>query len=204
MGNSAAKPGANSGPVTTELIRDIQLQRMTVTDTTAAATATTGESFPAGDLWKDQPVIVFVVRRPGCALCREHAVDLSEKQPDFAAKGVKLVGVVHEKLGVEEFSDCFKNGEIYFDKEKAFYNALGMRWEGLSSMLKPSVIKNVKRVRNRGVEGNLKGEGRLLGGLLVVGAGNSGVSFEHREAVFGDHASMEDIMASVNSVSKVN
>lgn len=50
-------------------------------------------------------------------------------------------------------------------------------------MLKPSVIKNVKRVRNRGVEGNLKGEGRLLGGLLVVGAGNSGVSFEHREAV---------------------
>lgn len=50
------------------------------------------------------------------------AVDLSEKQPDFAAKGVKLVGVVHEKLGVEEFSDCFKNGEIYFDKEKAFYN----------------------------------------------------------------------------------
>lgn len=49
-------------------------------------------------------------------------MDLSEKQPDFAAKGVKLVGVVHEKLGVEEFSDCFKNGEIYFDEEKAFYN----------------------------------------------------------------------------------
>ncbi|CAN0377331.1 unnamed protein product [Laminaria digitata] len=155
---------------------------MTVTDTTAA-TATTGESFPAGDLWKDQPVIVFVVRRPGCALCREHAVDLSEKQSDFAAKGVKLVGVVHEKLGVEEFSDFFKNGEIYFDEEKAFFNALGMRWEGLSSMLKPSVINNVKRVRNREVKGNLTGEGRLLGGLLVVGAGNSGVSFEHREAV---------------------
>lgn len=50
------------------------------------------------------------------------AMDLSEKQPDFAAKGVKLVGVVHEKLGVEEFSDFFKNGEIYFDEEKAFFN----------------------------------------------------------------------------------
>lgn len=71
QGNSAAKTNANSGPVTTELIQDIQLQRMTVTDTTAT-TATTGESFPAGDLWKDQPVIVFVVRRPGCTLCREH------------------------------------------------------------------------------------------------------------------------------------
>lgn len=29
----------------------------------------------------------------------------------------------------------------------------------------------------------MKGEGRLLEGLLVVGAGNCGVSFEHREAV---------------------
>lgn len=50
------------------------------------------------------------------------ALDLSEKQPEFAAKGVKLVGVVHEKLGVEEFSGFFKNGEIYFDEEKAFFN----------------------------------------------------------------------------------
>lgn len=50
------------------------------------------------------------------------ALDLSNKQPDFAAKGVKLVGVVHEKLGVEEFSGFFKNGEIYFDQEKAFFN----------------------------------------------------------------------------------
>lgn len=50
------------------------------------------------------------------------AQDLSNKQPDFAAKGVKLVGVVHEKLGVEEFSGFFKNGEIYFDEEKAFFN----------------------------------------------------------------------------------
>lgn len=48
-------------------------------------------------------------------------------------------------------------------------------------MMKPSVIKNVKRVSNKGVKGNLKGEGRLLGGLLVVG--KDGIAFEHREAV---------------------
>lgn len=48
-------------------------------------------------------------------------------------------------------------------------------------MMKPSVIKNAKRAQAKGVEGNLKGEGRLLGGLLVVET--SGVAFEHREAV---------------------
>lgn len=152
------------------------------------------------------------------------AQDLSKKQPDFAAKGVKLIGVVHEKLGVEEFSGFFKNGEIYFDEDKAFFNGtcpcltiaqpfalevvlpsvvpeltypppdhrflhrhnhavLGMRWEGLSSLMKPSVISNAKRASAKGVKGNLKGEGRLLGGLLVVGGGDSGIAFEHREAV---------------------
>lgn len=62
--------------------------------------------------------------------------------------------------------------------------ALGMRWEGLSSLMKPSVIKNAKRANAKGVTGNMKGEGRLLGGLLVVGGeGQPGIAFEHREAV---------------------
>ncbi|CAM9824519.1 unnamed protein product [Ectocarpus sp. 12 AP-2014] len=129
------------------------------------------------------------------------AQDLSNKQPDFAAKGVKLVGVVHEQLGVEEFSGFFKNGEVYFDEEKAFFNGTCPCFTiGLSSLMKPSVINNAKRASAKGVKGNLKGEGRLLGGLLVVGGGDSGIAFEHREAVFGDHASMDAIMAAVDTV----
>lgn len=116
QGNTAVK---SSEPVTPEMIKDVQLQFMD----TSTTTATAGEPFPASDLWREQPAVVFVVRRPGCALCREHALDLSNKQPDFAAKGVKLVGVVHEKLGVKEFSsEFFKNGEVYFDEKKAFFN----------------------------------------------------------------------------------
>ena len=61
--------------------------------------------------------------------------------------------------------------------------ALGMRWEGQSALLKPSVIRNIARVQTRGVKGNFEGEGKLLGGLLVVGTGDSGVKFEHKEAV---------------------
>lgn len=116
QGNTVGKA---AGPVTLDTLKDIQLQRMD----TSTETATAGESFAASDLWREQPAVVFVVRRPGCALCREHALDLSNKQPDFAAKGVKLVGVVHEKLGVEEFSsEFFKNGEVYFDEAKSFFN----------------------------------------------------------------------------------
>lgn len=70
QGNKAGKEA--SQPVTVEKIKDIGLQRMTVETSTGSATSTTGELFPASDLWKDQPAIVFVVRRPGCPLCREH------------------------------------------------------------------------------------------------------------------------------------
>lgn len=61
--------------------------------------------------------------------------------------------------------------------------ALGMRWQGLSGTLLPSVLSNVRRAKAKGISGNMAGEGRLLGGLLVVGAGEAGVVFEHREAV---------------------
>ncbi|CAN0478381.1 unnamed protein product, partial [Ascophyllum nodosum] len=109
-------------------------------------------------------------------------LDLSEKQAEFAAWKGELVGVVHEKFGVEEFSTgFFKNGELYSTR-KAFFNSLGMRWEGQSALLKPSVIRNIARVQTRGVKGNFEGEGKLLGGLLVVGTGDSGVKFEHKEA----------------------
>lgn len=60
-----------------------------------------------------------------------------------------------------------------------------MRWQGLTSVIRPSVIGNIRRAQSKGVEGNLVGEGRLLGGLLVVDTGDAGVAFEHREAVSG-------------------
>ncbi|CAM9525384.1 unnamed protein product, partial [Discosporangium mesarthrocarpum] len=187
QGNAPVK--GNADPVTLTMIKDIMVQRMTIPDAPAPVEssnlATTGKPFAAGELWKEHPAVVFVVRRPGCPLCREHGKELlSEKQPDMEAMGVRLVGVVHEKLGVEEFqTGFFKNGEVYFDEKKEFFNSLGMRWMSLSGLLRPSVIQNVRRALGKGVVGNQAGEGRLLGGLMVVGAGDAGIAFEHREQV---------------------
>lgn len=68
QGNSGS---TSAIPVTLAAIKDIALQRMTISgDTQLEATA--GEPQAAATLWKDQPAIVYVVRRPGCPLCREH------------------------------------------------------------------------------------------------------------------------------------
>src|SRR3546814_5470851 len=62
-----------------------------------------------------------------------------------------------------------------------FYEAQGNRRLGYHAILWPSVIKAINRARSRNIEGNLVGDGRRLGGILVVN--NSEVVFEHKEEV---------------------
>jgi len=46
---------------------------------------------------------------------------------------------------------------------------------------------------------DLKGEGRRLGGLFVVGP-DSNVVFEYQESVFGDHANLDDVVKAVKTM----
>jgi hypothetical protein len=46
----------------------------------------------------------------------------------------------------------------------------------------------------------MDGEGRLMGGLFVVGAADQGVLLEYREKVWGDHADIEDVRAAVENI----
>ena len=59
---------------------------------------------------------------------------------------------------------------------------------------------NFFRARGGGFSGNLEGEGRLLGGVFVVGPADQGVLFEHREKVWGDHADPKDVRAAVENI----
>jgi len=73
---------------------------------------------------------------------------------------------------------------------------------GLSGFFRLSVWASFFRARGKDFQGNMKGEGRLLGGVYVIGPGDSGVLFEHRESEFGDHANLTDVMEAVKSIRK--
>lgn len=66
------------------------------------------------------PVLVMAVRRPGCSLCRHQATALSEIKDELDTKGIRLIGVVHETLGVDEFRPYLKDADIYYDSEVIF------------------------------------------------------------------------------------
>lgn len=130
-------------------------------------------------------------------MCREEARDLAELAPKAALVGIvkelapTKQAVDDEKLGVAAFeTEYFKGGKLYLDEDKAFYQHLGNRklisaggffralWRPLTTY---RGLKDVsKRLEAKGIEGNMVGEGLLLGGVLVV-APDGSIVFEHKE-----------------------
>lgn len=125
-------------------------------------------------------------------MCREEAKKLSSLKAQLDAQGVSLYAVVHEPLGVAGFQPFF-DGKVFLDKEKRFYGPVvrKMLWSGFVRL---SVISNIIKSKKSGVEGNLKGDGTTLGGVFVIGSGNTGIVLEHREMEFGDFAKTADVL----------
>lgn len=124
---------------------------------------------------------------------------------DLNAEGVQLAAVVHEELGVEEFrSQFWPEDLIYLNADRSLFAAINddrkVRKQGiLSSFFSADMWKRVRAAKDAGVEGNLKGEGRILGGILLVGRGESGVRWIRTEKSFGNHASNEEILQAIQS-----
>mmetsp|Transcript_20734 Transcript_20734/g.42153 ORF Transcript_20734/g.42153 Transcript_20734/m.42153 type:complete len:89 (-) Transcript_20734:366-632(-) len=63
-------------------------------------------------------------------------------------------------------------------------NVTGSLWQACFGGI---TAKSWKRAKEKGVDGNLKGEGLKLGGVFVIGPGKQGILFEHKEKTWGDN-----------------
>jgi hypothetical protein len=85
------------------------------------------------------------------------------------------------------------------DENRDFFKALGqgnLPKEGfITGFLLNSVARaNYKRAQETGIEGNLKGEGTIKGGLYIMRPGNGGVAYQFVERNFGDWAPLEEVL----------
>lgn len=132
-------------------------------------------------------------------MCREEAAGLSSLKPQLDAAKVPLYAVVHQRFGVDGFQPSFK-GDVYFDLEKRFYGPQE-RWMSLwQGVLRPGVWMNIWRASRGGFQGNLEGEGRMLGGVFVIGKGDQGILLEHRESEWGDHVDLAQVLDAVKKI----
>lgn len=125
---------------------------------------------------------------------------MSALEPELASAGVPLLAVLHETLGADEFKEFF-SGPLYLDTEKHFFGPKERRMLVLG-FLRLETWLNIYKSKQKGTPGNLKGDGTLLGGVFVLGPGEQGVLFEHREGTFGDHANTTHILEAVAKISK--
>uniref|UniRef100_A0AAY4AIT0 Peroxiredoxin-like 2A n=1 Tax=Denticeps clupeoides TaxID=299321 RepID=A0AAY4AIT0_9TELE len=122
------------------------------------------------------------------------ASELSSLCPQLDELGVPLYAVVKEDVGteVQNFRPYF-NGEVYLDEKRCFYGPRERKM-GLTGFLRVGVWKSGLRAFNNGFLGNVFGEGFILGAVYVIGPGQEGILFEHREMEFGDKVNVQDVL----------
>lgn len=141
-------------------------------------------------------------------LCREEARDLcaAMKRNDLSVPMIAVCKEVESEgqasLGISDFEKKYYCGPVYHNPALEFYSALGSQKLGVpwrKVLLSPvSAMRGLKsmnaRIKGKGIQGNLKGEGFLKGGVLVISRDDevlfsyqeqtgSGISDETAEAI---------------------
>uniref|UniRef100_A0A3B3S885 Peroxiredoxin-like 2A n=1 Tax=Paramormyrops kingsleyae TaxID=1676925 RepID=A0A3B3S885_9TELE len=158
------------------------------------------KTFKAGSLWERSGAVVMAVRRPGF-LCREEAAELSSLKPQLDQLGVPLYAVVKENIEseVHDFKPFF-SGDVFLDeKQQHFYGPAQRKMGGLG-IVRLGVWANFLRAWRNGHSGNVKGEGFILGGMFVIGAGEQGILLEHREKEFGDKVNISSVLEAARKI----
>jgi hypothetical protein len=133
------------------------------------------------------------------------------------ARGIQLVSIIKEvapikgaetdeALGVAEFqSTYFLDNPVYVNLDRAFFSALGNKSllsQGLSTWNPFKLYRDFEAMKQRlaakNVQGNLKGEGLIKGGLLVISP-TDGVVYVHEEQS-GTPMPYDEIESVVDSV----
>uniref|UniRef100_A0A8C1SJ01 Peroxiredoxin-like 2A n=1 Tax=Cyprinus carpio TaxID=7962 RepID=A0A8C1SJ01_CYPCA len=134
------------------------------------------------------------------AVIMAEASELSSLKPQLDELGVPLYAVVKENEGTEilDFRPHFA-GEIFLDEKQAFYGPQ-QRKMGVLGFIRLGVWQNFIRAWRSGHQGNMNGEGFILGGVFVIGSGEQGVLLEHREKEFGDKVSIQSVLEAAKKI----
>ncbi|KAI9296741.1 hypothetical protein K502DRAFT_323660 [Neoconidiobolus thromboides FSU 785] len=148
-------------------------------------------------LWNNCTVILKVLRRLGCPLCRYESRLLSELKPLFDDLGVKLVAITFDEVGLEDFlSGGFWQWGLYLDKERLTHSALGLTrtsaFTGISDLFTATGRAAIKAAQDKKIAGDFKGDGFQLGGTFVVRS-EAGLVYEYRQKTAALYPSIREI-----------
>jgi hypothetical protein len=140
-------------------------------------------------------------------LCREHGQQLMELAAEENLNGFGLFGLIKETgvddEGLLEFHSNSFPFPLYRDEGLVFYNEFfGTNKLGLPSYNPLRLYRGYKkmtaRLNKKGLEGNLKGEGILQGGIVIFGKDGE-AKFAYKEET-GTPLPVDEIKAAIEAV----
>ena len=109
-----------------------------------------GAMVAISSLWEHDTVVITLLRRFGCKLCRHGASELSKLKPELEARGVKMVAIGLDETSMEDFIQRgFWAGELYLDTERAVYKGLLLEKKGVLSGLMSLLSGPVQEANRR-------------------------------------------------------
>jgi len=139
-------------------------------------------------------------------LCREHGQQLTDAFAAHNNNTVSMWGVLKE-VGVDDegLADFYHNHftfPLYLDLEHETFQAFGSRTIGLTTWNPLRLYRGFKamgkRLADKNITGNYKGEGTIQGGILLFDKQGQ-LRYAYDEEI-GTELPMEDIQAAVDAI----
>ncbi|KAI9297702.1 hypothetical protein K502DRAFT_346767, partial [Neoconidiobolus thromboides FSU 785] len=86
----------------------------------------TGKDVLLEEKWNDKTVLLKVLPRLGCCLCRHEVLMLKRLQPILDEKKIHLVAVAFEDIDLTDFLNGYWDWDILLDVERKVYHAAGL------------------------------------------------------------------------------
>ncbi|KAG7342958.1 AhpC/TSA antioxidant enzyme [Nitzschia inconspicua] len=150
--------------------------------------------------------VAFLVKRPGCIICKEQGLMLQELVQSFPENRVAAWAVVKEidvdNDGLTALYQDFFRYPFFLDKKMKLYKAMGKNFINPFKFFY-NIWKNGvrKRTADKGIEGSFigKGEGLILGGVLIFDA-DGNICYAYQEKSAAEELPIEEFRCALNAI----
>ncbi|KAJ9088787.1 hypothetical protein DSO57_1019797 [Entomophthora muscae] len=161
-----------------------------------------GKPVLLSSLWKDRAVILKVLPRLGCRLCKYEARSMGDLRMVCNPEQVALAAVCFDDPDLQTFlADGYWDWDIFIDPERQVYKKAQLhrltKWQYVKDlMVKRIWAMNSYILQKFAYTNSLKGDMSQLGGTFVIGQGGK-ILYQFRPTKLAMYPSIKEIFASL-------
>lgn len=117
--------------------------------------------------------------------------------------GINLMMIVKDEVGIQDFAQNYWKDDVYLDEESNFYKVVGdgdvKKANVVGMAMSHRFWSHMASSLWAGYSGNMKGEGFILGGMLIISSMGE-IVYKFSEEMPGDTPPIQDILDNCASV----